>query len=178
MFYRNENAVSEGSDFILLRSCADEMEFSIVAGLLESNGIEVKEKKIDLGFLPSSVIGGYSGNMVKYELYVRKEEFEEAGKLLATVQKDSAEEIEKDSYEMMEEGQFAQRTVPPERRPGPIRRLILLISAIALSYLAFHNDRFRELPLEIVIGAIFVLIVIIILKVRREQVQDPAKNRN
>ncbi|UCD84508.1 MAG: DUF2007 domain-containing protein [Deltaproteobacteria bacterium] len=177
MSYRNENIISESSDFILLRSCSDEMEFSIVAGLLESNGIEVKGKKIELGIIPSSVYRGYSGKSVKYDLYVKEIDFEEAKELLEVMQKDSAEEFEEDSYERIEEEQFEQQAVQTEKRQSPMKRLSLLIFAIALSYLAFHNDKFREIPLEIVIGIIFIIVVIIILKGRRDQVQDLTKNQ-
>ncbi len=177
MFYRNENIISESNGFILLHTCSDEMEFNIVAGLLESNGIEVKVKKINRGISPNSAYGIYSLKSNEYEIYVRKEDFEEAKNLLETAQKESAEEIEKDSYEMLEEDLLEQQTVQTEKRQSPIKRLILLIFAIIFSYFAFHFYGFREIPLEIVIGIIFILIVIIILKGRRDQVQDSTKNQ-
>ncbi|UCD84509.1 MAG: DUF2007 domain-containing protein [Deltaproteobacteria bacterium] len=105
MSYRNENIISEYNGYILLLSCSSEAELNIVVGLLENNGIKAKIKKTDSGIYP----GIFSGRGAGFDIYVRKEDFKEAKYLLDTVQRESAEEIEKDSYEkginMLETGE-------------------------------------------------------------------------
>jgi len=173
---KNENIISENNGFVLLHSCSDEMELNIVAGLLESNGIEVKVKKVDSSIFPGFTFSIFSGKSNEFEIYVRKEDFEEAKNLIDAVQKESAEEVEKDSYEKIEEDQFRQQIMQTEKRQNPIKRLSLLIFTVIFSYLAIHNNRFREIPLEIVIGIIFLLIVIVYLKGRRDQAETSNKD--
>ena len=130
----------------LLRTAADEIELSMIRGLLDENGIAYLTRERD-GAAYLRVMAGYS--MFGVDIYVDRDDLARAGELLDVylsgdtgdaedaedAGEEGAEEAPEDIDAELSPEEFNEESAAPEK-PSVLRRLVPVIVAIVLILIA------------------------------------------